>query len=210
MPGQTPRYQIPYAIPDDQVVDYPAASLNLANRLELLQESVGLLINPADLGTITPKSDGQRVHMVVDSAAGVVWDLAYRAASPNPQKWEFVGGPPLIGYDGASQTPPAGNWYQYNPTLYVPRPGLYRVRVLAGFVPPGNSLNYLGIWRTGDSAAPFYAQAYAMQNQEIQITMPWFVTAMGAGSAISIAVQTGLANAVSRARAMEILPVALQ
>jgi len=36
MPGQTPIYTIPYPLPADAVVDYPALGLNLANRLEAI------------------------------------------------------------------------------------------------------------------------------------------------------------------------------
>lgn len=40
----------------------------------------------------TDPFDGQEVYYVADAANGVIWHLAYRAASTSPYKWEFLGG----------------------------------------------------------------------------------------------------------------------
>jgi hypothetical protein len=80
---------LPYPLPTEPVSEGAAAIRALAEAIDP-HPSVGTTLPSAPY-------DGQEYFYVADAAAGVVWHLRYRAASPNPEKWERVGGPPLYG-----------------------------------------------------------------------------------------------------------------
>lgn len=76
-------------------------------------------------------TDGQEVFFVASAAQGVIWHLRYRAASPNAQKWEFVGGRPLRKEENTPQTTStATTWLDLGtvgPSITVPLTGAYDV-----------------------------------------------------------------------------------
>lgn len=75
----------------------------------------------------TTPYDGQEISLLVDSANGIVWHMRYRAASPNTQKWEFLGGLPLYSYLYAPSVPNQTSWISPSdwPAIPIPIAGLY-------------------------------------------------------------------------------------
>lgn len=73
--------------------------------------------------------DGQvvRLQNTAMGALGVVWTMRYRAASPNAEKWEFLGSASLSGTFGGQVFNPIGGGLQDGPlsTLVVPFTGWY-------------------------------------------------------------------------------------
>jgi hypothetical protein len=88
MPANTPLGN-PYPLPTEPVAEGAQAIRNLAEAVAHLPPLV----------TALPASpvDKQEIYFLADATAGIIWHLRYRAASPNPEKWERVGGPPLYG-----------------------------------------------------------------------------------------------------------------
>lgn len=85
MPAVTAR-GMPYPLPTEPVAEGAQAIRNLAEA-----------VAPALVSTLPASPyDGQEVFYLADAAAGVVWHLCYRAASPSAYKWEFVGGASLF------------------------------------------------------------------------------------------------------------------
>lgn len=116
---------LPYPSPTDPV------SLG-ANDIRALAEAVEAyppLLTPAQFPPANP-INGQRVRLLVDAASGIEWELVYRAASPNAEKWEFLGGPPLSGFGGAEVVPGLDQWWGLGPPiLTVPKAGYYVARL---------------------------------------------------------------------------------
>jgi hypothetical protein len=74
--------------------------------------------------------DGQEIRFLADAANGIVWHLRFRAVSPNTQKWEVIGGPPLIASVAASANLAVSNtWSDLSgsPSFVMPLAGLYQV-----------------------------------------------------------------------------------
>jgi hypothetical protein len=74
--------------------------------------------------------DGQEVHYLADAANAIVWHLRYRGASPGAQKWEFVGGTPLMSLVAALETTASGAYVDLTtvgPSVTVPLAGTYDV-----------------------------------------------------------------------------------
>jgi hypothetical protein len=85
--GNTPNLLLPYPEPSNPA-DVPTDMHELASRLDLLG---GALVSSLPAGPV----EGQEVYYVADAAAGAIWHLRYRAASPSAYKWEVVGGSSL-------------------------------------------------------------------------------------------------------------------
>lgn len=83
--------------------------------------------------------NGQQEDMIVEASQAVRWRFAYRdtnidgSANSNTQKWEFVGGPPLVSdTTGFVATSDPTNWSSTTNTLTVPLTGLYRLEMTCG------------------------------------------------------------------------------
>jgi hypothetical protein len=90
--GLTPNYALPYPELID-TADVPRDVKALADKLDALP---GLAPSaPIPVVSVLPAGpiDGQEIYYLVDAANGIIWHLRYRAASPSPYKWEFLGGP---------------------------------------------------------------------------------------------------------------------
>lgn len=126
----TDRLQIPIpgdAGPADFVTDLGAA----ADRIDVAASGVPL-IAPSDLSNppYTTPYDGQTVDMLVDAAFNIVWRFRYSTVPNDGYNWMFVGGMPLVAVDGTSVALTT-TFTLTNPMMYPPRPGFYRVVVLA-------------------------------------------------------------------------------
>ena len=76
--------------------------------------------------------DGQEIYYLVDPSAGIIWHLRYRAASPNAQKWEKIGGQIYGLQQTVSSSQSTANVNTFadmtgGPTMTVPLTGLYYV-----------------------------------------------------------------------------------
>lgn len=74
--------------------------------------------------------DGQEIYYLADAGNGGIWHLRYRAASPNPHKWEFLGGSALESGPGGGMTlTTATTWTDFtaHTPLTVPLAGVYRL-----------------------------------------------------------------------------------
>lgn len=49
MPGQTPKYKIPYAVSSDAINQGAVASQNMANRLEVILSNAAIPVPPGTL-----------------------------------------------------------------------------------------------------------------------------------------------------------------
>lgn len=49
MPGQTPKYKIPYAVSSDAINQGAVASQNMANRLEVILSNAAIPVPPTTL-----------------------------------------------------------------------------------------------------------------------------------------------------------------
>lgn len=94
--------------------------------------------------------DGQEIYFQAD--AGVVWHLRYNASISDVYKWEYLGGPPLLGgFKSSAALTSSTAWRLDNGTqLPVPMAGWYDVTIdadlynttancyaQAGITPPG-------------------------------------------------------------------------
>jgi hypothetical protein len=123
MPATTTQ-GLPYPLPTEPVAEGAAAIRSLA---EAVDPRLPRLVTPAQMTSLVP-TDGMAIRLLVDAAAGIIWHLVYRAASPNPEKWEYVGGSPLWGASGAEVIPAVNTWWSLaTPNIVVPRAGLYEV-----------------------------------------------------------------------------------
>lgn len=91
--------------------------------------AVGMVAN---YGTTLPTSpyDGMEA-VLVDSTTNPTyqWRFRYNAGSTSAYKWEFVGGPPVSGWDTSTVNLPGSSGYQAaGPSLAVPRAGVYIAR----------------------------------------------------------------------------------
>lgn len=75
--------------------------------------------------------NGQEVYYQADAANGVVWHLRYNAGSANANKWEYLGGQPLLGVvDTQESTATAATWLDLTtvgPAVVAPLAGVYLV-----------------------------------------------------------------------------------
>lgn len=80
--------------------------------------------------------DGQEVYYLPDSTTPVVWHFRYRAGSPNLDKWEFLGGPPLVATVSTGETVTGtayttGQAATPGPGITLPLNGSYDITVMA-------------------------------------------------------------------------------
>jgi hypothetical protein len=71
---------------------------------KIIQASQLIVQTPnAPLVTSLPSNaiDGQEVRYLADNTNGIIWNLRYRAGSSSAHKWEFIGGPEIVGTTGS-------------------------------------------------------------------------------------------------------------
>jgi len=127
MGSTTPVLALPYPTPDD-TVDVPRDVQALAAKLDGMSSLRPPLVSALPGSPV----DGQEIYYLADAANGIIWHLRYRAASPNPTKWEYIGGQALssaIGAGGAtnSNTPQTSG----QASLTVPLTGGYDFEIAA-------------------------------------------------------------------------------
>jgi hypothetical protein len=96
----TPTLALPYyqgTDPADGATQQQALATKLdgINWTSLVRPAV--VVSPAALPA---GSDGLEVFYVANATLGIVWRLRYRSASASAYKWEVIGGPPLVAFDG--------------------------------------------------------------------------------------------------------------
>lgn len=125
------------------------------------------LISPTEFpirGTVFPTAtatedlrDGQVFHYTADAANGVIWTFRYRAASASGNKWEFVGGPPLISRVDTAETRAVAAAYAAlataGPSVTVPLTGDYEIRTGAKVTCLGNPSNGFHSYDIGGAGA---------------------------------------------------------
>lgn len=145
MAGATARLALPYPTGTD-TPDVPRDLLALANKLEAV-------VQPATFGLPAAPYDGQVAYLA--PVAGVTWAFRYNAAG-GAYKWEFMGGPPLFGPQGADlpvNPTTSGVWADdaATPTLTAPRAGDYEIGLGAYLVVnsgPGTETLSMYAWYT--------------------------------------------------------------
>lgn len=77
--------------------------------------------------------DGQEINYLLDATTGIVWKFRYRAGSPSPYKWEFVGGAELSAEVSTAETNSGGSSGAYGalatpgPSIILPLEGDYDI-----------------------------------------------------------------------------------
>ena len=134
--GETATYLLPWPEPPDPP-DIPVDLEQLAQAVE------GAITTVIASGIVAPlvsslpagPADGQRCIYLASAANGILWHLRYRAASPSPYKWEFLGGSSLADIQTVEGTKTAGASYgaatNAGPVVTVPLAGEYDVTLSA-------------------------------------------------------------------------------
>jgi hypothetical protein len=138
---QTTAQGFKYVEPADAITDFPAGD---QTNWKLVEARTPRRVTSAQMSALTGLVDGQEIELEVDATVGIYWRLRYRSGSPNAEKWEFVGGPPLASEQLASE-----NWTgavytdiaNSPPRITVPRAGLYDIEWSAEMA--GNQVEYL-------------------------------------------------------------------
>lgn len=111
--GETASLLLPYPEASDPA-DVPTDMRELAERLDKLGGAAGA-------GLPAAPTNGQVAYVIADAAAGVIWQVRYRADSPHALKWEFVGGPSLYVRDDLDSGATAGGYGTYgNAQIVLP------------------------------------------------------------------------------------------
>ena len=105
-----------YVDPDDTLVDYPIASLALA---ETLSDALGF--GPSWTGGL-PAAPAQSQRALCWTGQGL-WELVYEQSG----SWWYVGGPPLFGLAPADPGV-FGGGFPLGPLLAIPKAGTYLAR----------------------------------------------------------------------------------
>jgi len=211
MPGQTPILRLPYPLPADALVDYPALGQNLATLLEqTIRQTLAIpRLTPAQWPPANPV-DGMLA--ILNVAAPITWLFRYNANAGGGYPWEFLGGPPLtanlasIGNftnDGTYQ--PASD--ADGPAITVPKTGDYLADFHAAIL-SGTA----GAFGCGVQVQPVVANATqlgtlpAAQGTTLS-NVPSTITNQLTGATIRLRYQaTAGANAQTRYRALRLWP----
>lgn len=170
--------------------------------------------------------DGQQIAFLVDDTKGIVWHLRYRAfkadgVTPNPSgfKWEFVGGPPMFGYQAAADSISNAAWADLptaGPEITCPLAGDYYcewgarmygsvaaqsvhlgLKVATGAVQPGLLDHYTG---SNSTMNPSVATNDSRTN---------LLTGVQAFSVVRMLVETTAGTGVVHDRWMKLTPIRL-
>jgi hypothetical protein len=151
--------------------------------------------------------DGMRIRLVADAASGAEWELAYRAASGNGEKWEFLGGSPLTAFEATAVGIPPDAHSNFGPVVYTPRAGVYFIEARNTFGAGGGRTGYLQPNAAGSAAVgpPVYVPMAVDRGTAVFSGGAGFVAA-------GVQVSTGLyasGGANSTDRLVSIVPVRL-
>lgn len=151
-------------------------------------------------------ADGQL--WATSPAAGIVWLFRYNAAG-GTHKWEFVSGPPLTAYDGASAAVNA-TWALGSPSLTVPRAGIYVASCQCESTATSASRLWMGV-TTGSASSPFTQLAPSVgASQFVYATSPELAAAaVPAGALFSATYTTTVAGTAVAARQIRVTPRAI-
>lgn len=201
-PGQVVRYN---------GVDYLAVATSLGQ--------VPPAIAPAitGYGTSLPTTpyDGQE-FVLVDSLTNPTfsWRFRYNAGSSSSFKWEFIGGPPLVGYSAGNVTNggTTSTWINIvGTTVTIPRTGDYVIKgscVVSH--PTAGATSYAGVYtgsvgnvstygNFGFPAAGGYSGVIAFP--------PYRYNSLGAGGVVGVSGQSNVANGNFALVGWDITPV---
>lgn len=114
-----------------------ANMMRIENELALL-DGYTAPVPPPTYSASPPGSpvDGQLWFLPL--AAGSTWQFRYNASAPT-NKWEFVGGAPLITVDNTSRVTVVGWTWFGEGAITTPRSGLYVSHVVVGRISPGTA-----------------------------------------------------------------------
>jgi hypothetical protein len=154
--------------------------------------------------------DGMRVRLLVDAANGVEWELAYRSAASDSNKWEFVGGPPRVVHEAGNQAVYNG-WGKFTPQITVPRTGWY----VASCENPNINANGAtllqagpGLWSgtmSGGGGWASYVNTSGVGNTSLPRCT--ILMAATAGDQFCLWIHGGPAGATTNWRTIEVVPV---
>jgi hypothetical protein len=168
------------------------------------------------VGTTLPASptDTQEA-ILVDSLTNPTyqWRFRYNANSTSPYKWEFIGGPPLLGWSATSVTNGAtlGAWVNMVGTAVIlPRSGEYQID--GGCTvshPSGGATSYASIWAGNASNVLAYSNfgfpsAGGFSGSIYVPPQKWNLTA---GNAVGMGGQSNFANGAWSFLGWRMLPV---
>lgn len=199
----TPNLALPYPVPAD-TVDVPRDVLALATRLD---------VSPAGLVAALPGApvDGQTIayQNAAMAAAGAVWRLCYRAASPSAYKWEFIGGDALFDEVGAGVAPSVGSWVDTagGPTLTAPLAGDYVVRFGALALPPQTAAAAVNSGFRVAAGGPSQVLVLDYPAGHVSLAAETRRTAVAAGSAFVAQALASHVGAQLSARYMALTPI---
>lgn len=100
-------------------------------------------------------------------AGGEDWMFVYNGASASPYKWEFIGGPPVSYYNGATNVITSGATPTnsgYGTLFTLPRAGDYEISFSAHLTNPNWNVNYLEIYIGGVSCGGSGGRIMMAQN----------------------------------------------
>lgn len=154
--ANTPILALPYPAPAD-TVDVPRDIQALATKLDGVVPIVPALVAALPGAPV----DGQEVYYqnAAMAAAGVIWNLRYRAGSANANKWEMIGGNALRAETAANETRgPAADtttWLAMSTpaSVVVPLSGVYEVEYGAHVVTGNASAIVSPTLQVADTAA---------------------------------------------------------
>lgn len=202
----TPLLGLPYPNPTDPVSQGATNIRALAEALDVQ----GKVVTPAEFVALTPV-DGMRVRLLAHAGLGVVWELVFRAASPNAEKWEPVGGTPIWATSGVNANLAPG-WQDLGVAtqLAIPTRGLYLIEslVVQANQPATSFMVAHGPGPQGGAQASVFAQSFPPASQTIglplvriaaQVTTP--------GQVWSIFAYAGGSGAVLQTRILTITPL---
>ena len=190
----------PPAVPAGQIaicsIAVPGASavLTAANLTDLRMTQ--LPANPVD---------GARFNY--QAAPDIIWRLRYNAATG---RWDFTGGPALIGINTSAVGFSAGSWVAANPTLTAPRAGSYEVSFTAEFQSTATATAQVAatLMVNGASMAATHQSSAALPAGAIQgvsrVSQP---TTLAAGDQLQIGVFSNLDGVSAQRWALAVRPI---
>ena len=158
-------------------------------------------------------SDGAE-HVLIDNLGNpsYQWRFRYNAGSSSAYKWEFIGGPPLQGYSGASVVVnTTGTWTNIvSSTFTIPRAGEY---ILSGDStvshPSAGPTCYVGIYAGGVSNVPIYSNGGfpSAGGYSLSICIAPYKVVISAGVVIGMAAQNNVVGGNFAFNGWQAIPV---
>jgi hypothetical protein len=218
-------------VPVDPYPDFVPHTPALADQVDARFKKLYDTLNPAVAGlddtnvktgglwpavtTTLPASprDGAEAYLLVDTTAGIVWHLRYRAASASSFEWEFVGGNPMYNSMSTTSATITGTTYTLItlPLINVPRSGEYRVRfggaisISASGLTAAWTVGGPGVGLAAADANALYSQGAASSYDSASRSV--VVTLTGSGAIQLYGRNFGASNTTITNAWIELLPV---